>query len=136
MIWVARTEVEVVSTTEVLTVVAVTTSVSDTTSVSTLVAVRVTVEAGTVLPTFTVTVSAPNKQLHALESLEAGWWTRFVLTRVGQLTVAEVDRVRFFIFGTTVKSLVEVVVAVVTVTVVSAYSVLVSTERISVVVVL
>jgi hypothetical protein len=122
--------------TERLTEVSVTTAVSEATSVWTLVAVTTTVDAGAVLPIVTVTVSASMpRQLHALESLEAGWWTRFLLARVGQLRVAEEETVRFFMVGTTVKSLV-VVVDVVEVTVTSSYSVLVVTESISAVVVL
>ena len=117
----ARTEVvAVVSTTETSTVVAVTTEVSDTTSVCTLVAVRVVVTAGAVLPTVTVTVSASTpRQLQAWESLDAGWWTRFLLARVGQLTVAEVDRdtARFSTVGMGVKNDVVVIVATVKVSV-------------------
>lgn len=121
MIRAARTEVvAVVSTTETSIVVAVTTEVSDTMSVCTLVAMTVVVTAGTVLPTVTVTVSAPTpRQLQAWESLDAGCRTRFLLARVGQLTVARVYKVRFCMTGMAIKLDVVVIVATVKVSVAS-----------------
>ncbi len=78
--------------------VALTTSVSVTIWVTIVVAVTDAVDTGAVLtPSVTVgVVASMPKQLHATESLEAGWLTSLLLARVGQLAVDVETAVRFW----------------------------------------
>jgi hypothetical protein len=89
-----RTEVVVVDDTRVSTEVAVDTSVEEKIEVSMVVVVTSTVVVGAVAVGMVAVnvVGVTPRQLQAWERREAGWCSRFSLTREAQLAVAE----RFF----------------------------------------
>lgn len=89
--WAKPTDVTVTPSVTTVTSTSVDTLVCDTTAVTTSVWVAVRVEAAAVVTPMVTVVGCGFRQLQALDSLEAGWWSRFLVFRSMQLGAALTD---------------------------------------------